>query len=36
VLAEAGDGEEVLKVDLDLGVVGSARTTFPVLADRVL
>jgi predicted amidohydrolase len=36
VLAEAGDGEEVLQVDLDLGVVGSARTAFPVLADRVL
>ena len=34
VLAEAGDHEEVLVVDLDL--VGSTRSSFPVLADRRL
>lgn len=36
VLAEAGDGEEVLVVDLDLDLVRSTRTSFPVLADRRL
>ena len=36
VLAEAGDGEEVLRTELDLAVVASARRNFPVLADRVL
>ena len=36
VLAEAGEGEEVLVVDLDLAEVRSTRKTFPVLADRRL
>ena len=36
VLAEAGEGEEVLVVDLDDGVVEQYRSEFPVLADRRL
>ncbi len=36
VLAEAGDGEEVLVVDLDLEHVRRTRASFPVLADRRL
>ena len=37
VLAEAaGDGEEVLVVDLDPAYVAKTRATFPVLADRRL
>jgi predicted amidohydrolase len=36
VLAEAGEGEEVLVVDLDPAYVGSTRASFPVLADRRL
>jgi predicted amidohydrolase len=36
VLAEAGEAEEVLVVDLDLDLVGATRTQFPVLADRRL
>ena len=36
VLAEAGDGEEVLVVDVDLDAVDAWRTAFPVLADRRL
>ena len=36
VVAEAGDDEEVLSVDLDLDLVGSWREDFPVLADRRL
>lgn len=36
VLAEAGDGEEVLVVDLDLADVDAWRARFPVLADRRL
>ena len=36
VLAEAGEGEEVLVVDLDLDSVRSTRSSFPVLADRRL
>jgi predicted amidohydrolase len=36
VLAEAGEGEEVLVVDLDPALVGSTRASFPVLADRRL
>jgi predicted amidohydrolase len=36
VLAEAGDGEEVLVVDVDLDAVGAWRKAFPVLADRRL
>jgi predicted amidohydrolase len=36
VLAEAGDGEEVLVADLDLMAIESYRTAFPVLADRRL
>jgi predicted amidohydrolase len=35
-LAEAGDGEEVLAVDVDLGAVDDWRERFPVLADRRL
>lgn len=36
VLAEAGEGEEVLVADLDLASVATTRTSFPVLADRRL
>ena len=36
VLAEAGDDEEVLAVELDLDLLRSTRTSFPVLADRRL
>jgi predicted amidohydrolase len=36
VLAKAGDDEEVLVVDLDLGDVAAWRQRFPVLADRRL
>ncbi len=36
VLAEAGDGEEVLVADLDDDLVARTRTSFPVLADRRL
>ncbi|MFJ5260734.1 carbon-nitrogen family hydrolase [Streptomyces sp. NPDC088387] len=36
VLAEAGGGEEVLRVEFDAGVVGRTREQFPVLRDRVL
>jgi predicted amidohydrolase len=36
VLAEAGDGEEVLVVDLDVAAIGAWRESFPVLADRRL
>lgn len=36
VLAEAGPGEEVLDVDLDLSLVAKTRADFPVLRDRVL
>jgi predicted amidohydrolase len=36
VLAEAGEGEEVLVVDLDLDLVRATREQFPVLADRRL
>ncbi len=36
VLAEAGDGEEVLVVDLDDELVARTRSSFPVLADRRL
>ncbi|MGH8893311.1 MAG: carbon-nitrogen family hydrolase [Actinomycetes bacterium] len=36
VIAEAGTDQEVLVVDLDLDLVRSTRTSFPVLADRRL
>jgi predicted amidohydrolase len=36
VLAEAGDGEQVLVVDVDLSAVQQVRDSFPVLADRRL
>jgi len=36
VLAQAGDGEEVLAVDVDLAAVDDWRERFPVLADRRL
>jgi predicted amidohydrolase len=36
VLAEAGDGEEVVVADIDLATVAETRRTFPVLADRRL
>jgi predicted amidohydrolase len=36
VLAEAGDGPQVLSVDVDLGDVRVWRERFPVLADRRL
>lgn len=36
VLAQAGAGEEVLEVDIDLGELVSYRRDFPVLADRQL
>lgn len=34
VLAEAGDGEQVLSVELDIDGVTALRAAFPVLADR--
>jgi predicted amidohydrolase len=34
VLARAGDGEEVLRCTLDLGLVAEVREDFPVLRDR--
>ncbi len=36
VLAEAGDGEEVLVADLDLDTLRRTRESFPVLGDRRL
>jgi predicted amidohydrolase len=36
VLAEAGDGEEILAVDIDPALVAKTRADFPVLADRKL
>jgi predicted amidohydrolase len=36
VLAEAGAGEEVLSVDIDIDSVADIREKFPVLADRRL
>ncbi|MGP3998574.1 carbon-nitrogen family hydrolase [Streptomyces sp. 8N706] len=36
VLAEAGEGEEVLTVELDPGRVAKTRELFPALRDRVL
>lgn len=36
VVAEAGDGEEVLRAELDPARVGAWRAAFPVLADRRL
>ncbi|MGW6058646.1 carbon-nitrogen family hydrolase [Streptomyces sp. NPDC055189] len=36
VLAEAGDGEEVLTVDLDISKVAATREQFPALKDRLL
>jgi predicted amidohydrolase len=36
VLAQAGDGEEVLTVDVDLDATEALRKSFPVLADRRL
>ena len=36
VLAQAGEGEEVLAVDVDLAAVDDWRQRFPVLADRRL
>ena len=36
VLAEAGEEEEVLVVDIDQASVGATRSSFPVLADRRL
>ncbi|MFG2826953.1 nitrilase-related carbon-nitrogen hydrolase [Streptomyces sp. NPDC048434] len=36
VLAEAGEGEEVLTADVDVDVVGAIREELPVLRDRVL
>ena len=36
VLAQAGDGEEVLVVDVDLESIPAYRRGFPVLADRRL
>ncbi|CAM5575118.1 Carbon-nitrogen family hydrolase OS=Streptomyces alboniger OX=132473 GN=CP975_18120 PE=3 SV=1 [Streptomyces alboniger] len=36
VLAEAGDGEEVLTVDLDPARVAATREQFPALKDRLL
>jgi predicted amidohydrolase len=36
VLAQAGDDQEVLAVDVDLAAVDDWRERFPVLADRRL
>lgn len=35
VLAECGDGEEVLMVDIDPALVGAVRQEFPVIGDRL-
>ncbi|WP_115789903.1 carbon-nitrogen family hydrolase [Arthrobacter silvisoli] len=35
LLAEAGDGEEVLRVGIDPGAVQAVRSEFPVIADRL-
>lgn len=35
VVAECGDSEEVLIVDIDPGRVGEVRSEFPVIADRL-
>ncbi|HVC08696.1 MAG TPA: carbon-nitrogen family hydrolase [Elusimicrobiota bacterium] len=36
VLAEAGEGETILKADIDLGDVSRARAEFPAVRSRVL
>jgi predicted amidohydrolase len=36
VVAEAGDGEQVLVADVDTGAIATWRAEFPVLADRRL
>jgi predicted amidohydrolase len=36
VVAEAGTGEEVLRVDVDPALVTQTRETLPVLEDRRL
>ncbi|MGA5409296.1 carbon-nitrogen family hydrolase [Streptomyces lavendulocolor] len=36
VIAEAGDGEETLTVDLDPALVATTRDRFPALKDRIL
>lgn len=36
VVAMAGRDEQVLSVEVDMGVVDEYRTSFPVLADRRL
>ena len=36
VLAEAGDHEEIVQVDIDLDRVAEIRREFPVLDDRRL
>jgi predicted amidohydrolase len=35
-VAEAGPGEEILTVDIDLALVAKTRSDFPVLRDRRL
>jgi N-carbamoylputrescine amidase len=34
VLARAGQGEEILVVECDLGLIDTARTHWPFLRDR--
>jgi predicted amidohydrolase len=36
VIAEAGEGEELLSADIDLGIVKDVRREFPALQDRVV
>jgi predicted amidohydrolase len=36
VLAEAGEGEEILTAEIDVLEAAKARKEFPALADRVL
>jgi predicted amidohydrolase len=36
VLAEGGEGGEIVSVEIDVGQAAAARAEFPVLADRVL
>jgi predicted amidohydrolase len=36
VVAMAGSDEQVLSVEVDMGLVGDYRTSFPVLRDRRL
>jgi predicted amidohydrolase len=36
VVAEAGEGEEIITAEIEVGQVAEARREFPALSDRVL